>query len=418
MEGEIFLKKKWILLTAALLLALGGCQGKDETVVQNEEAFREYEVNLSDKLSDFQFAMNEEVYTLPESMEVWKERGWEIPSDRGEEHLEAESFIEGESLKRGEDTLTAAFVNQEGESRTLEDSMIGGVTLEYREGDTVYQLPGKLCLGRATLNQVTEQYGPPTDEYEEKEDVYVTYEFGLYKKAEFVFHIEDETLYRVSLQNYRASQGADEEVSKEEPQAVKEYERPEQFSENPRDYVVSYDNQLYRIPAPVSEFVKHGWKIQEEGSDTYVKPGRHGYVTLEKDGHTLYAVVRNYGEQTIAVKYAFLTSLSGDFDVTKVPVAVGNNITLGMSEENMKILLGGNAFESQEEEKGTSYYLYSDETKKNFVRIFIDKDLGLVREIQVSNSPESLSDGKEEEVSGEEPNSTVLPDENKVPAEE
>ena len=84
MEGEIFLKKKWILLTAALLLALGGCQGKDETVVQNEEAFREYEVNLSDKLSDFQFAMNEEVYTLPESMEVWKERGWEIPSDRGE----------------------------------------------------------------------------------------------------------------------------------------------------------------------------------------------------------------------------------------------------------------------------------------------------------------------------------------------
>lgn len=73
---------------------------------------------------------------------------------------------------------------------------------------------------------------------------------------------------------------------------------------------------------------------------------------------------------------------------------------------------------AKEEEKGTSYYLYSDETKKNFVRIFIDKDLGLVREIQVSNSPESLSDGKEEEVSGEEPNSTVLPDENKVPAEE
>lgn len=79
MEGEIFLKKKWILLTAALLLALGGCQGKDETVVQNEEAFREYEVNLSDKLSDFQFAMNEEVYTLPESMEVWKERDGKSP---------------------------------------------------------------------------------------------------------------------------------------------------------------------------------------------------------------------------------------------------------------------------------------------------------------------------------------------------
>ena len=65
--------------------------------------------------------------------------------------------------------------------------MIGGVTLEYREGGTVYQLPGKLCLGRATLNQVTEQYGPPTDEYEEKEDVYVTYELVFTRRQSLYF---------------------------------------------------------------------------------------------------------------------------------------------------------------------------------------------------------------------------------------
>lgn len=410
MEGEIFLEKKWILLTAALLLGLGGCQEKEE--------LREYEADLSDELSDFQFAMNEEVYTLPSRMEVWRERGWEVSSDRGEEYLEAESFIEEETLERGEERLRMAFVNQEGERQTVKNSMVGGVTLEYEEDGAVYQLPGSLYLGRATLNQVVEEYGTPTDEYEEKEDVYVTYEFGLYKKAEFVFHIDDETLYRVSLQNYRALQEEGEEVSKEEPQAVKAYKAPEQFSENPRDYVVSYDHQLYRIPAPVSEFVKNGWKIQEDGSDTSVKPGRHGYVTLEKDGHTLYTVVKNYGEQTIPVNYAFLTSLSGDFDVTKVAVAVGDGITLGKSEAEMKNLLDGHTFESQEEENGTSYYLYSDETKKNFVRIFIDKDLGLIREIQVSNSPETLLSGEEKENLGEEPDSTALPDANKVPLEE
>ena len=32
----------------------------------------------------------------------------------------------------------------------------------------------------------------------------------------------------------------------------------------------------------------------------------------------------------------------------------GTHITLGMSEEEMKIRLGGNAFEEEEEEQGTS----------------------------------------------------------------
>ena len=59
-----------------------------------------------------------------------------------------------------------------------------------------------------------------------------------------------------------------------------------------------------------------------------------------------------------------------------------------MTEENMKLLLDGIPLETQKEEQGTSYYIYTDNTKKNFIRIFTDKDLGLIREIELSNSPE------------------------------
>ena len=62
-----------------------------------------------------------------------------------------------------------------------------------------------------------------------------------------------------------------------------------------------------------------------------------------------------------------------------------------MTEENMKLLLDGIPLETQEEEQGTSYYIYTDNTKKNFIRIFTDKDLGLIREIELSNSPEQLT---------------------------
>ena len=61
-----------------------------------------------------------------------------------------------------------------------------------------------------------------------------------------------------------------------------------------------------------------------------------------------------------------------------------------MSEDDMKIRLGGSTYETEEEETGTAYSLYADETKKNYIRIFVDQDLKLVREIEVSNSPEQL----------------------------
>ena len=163
------------------------------------------------------------------------------------------------------------------------------------------------------------------------------------------------------------------------------------------EYVVQYDNCFYQIPAPVSAFVENGWKISEEGSDKYVKAGRHGYVTLEKNGQSLYAVVKNYDEETTDIQNTFVTNLSGDFDVTKVSIGVGEEIVLGISAEEMKARLGETSYEAKEEEKGTDYFLYSDESKKNFTRIFVDKELQLVREIEVSNSPEELYGAEENE---------------------
>ena len=42
--------------------------------------------------------------------------------------------------------------------------------------------------------------------------------------------------------------------------------------------------------------------------------------------------------------------------------------------------------------EGVSYYLYADEEKRDYVRIFVDKNLKLVREIELSNSPEGLEE--------------------------
>ena len=405
------MKKKWLLVTTVLLLALSGCQKAEEQVKQEseeviplpveeqeetDEEIEEYPVELSKHLYDFEFAINGEAEKLPSTVQEWLEQGWEYVGEE-ETVLDTESYIEGKSLKRDAIEIKADVVNLEGEEKKEKDCYIGGVTLEYHKDSPVFQLPGNITLGKSNLNQVLEVYGIPTDEYSEKDDMYVTYEFGTYKTAEFVFDTEQEILYKATLKNYREPVSDEEEISKEEPAEVSAYQKPENFTENPADYIVSYDGALYEIPAPVSEFLNNGWKVQKEGSDAYVKSGRHGYVTLEKGDAVFYGVVKNYSQNTVPVEYTFLTKVSGDFDIVKIPISIGKEITLGMAEEAMKIQLGGSTYETQEEEQGVSYYLYSDETKKNFIRIFIDRDLKLIREIEISNSPETLAGYQKEE---------------------
>ena len=360
-EGDVYLKKKWmLLLLAAALLGCGGCRGQEEEPVPfpkeeetdaKEEEIQEYPVEISGNLYDFQFAIDGEVKSLPSRIQEWIRQGWEYPEEKQKAMLETDSYIEGEVLKQGEKQLTVDLVNLEGKETQVMDCYVGGITLTYEKDGSVCQLPGGITLGKSSLIQVTEAYGTPTDEYSEKEELYVTYEFGTYKKAELVFDTEEEILQKAVLKNYREPVSEEEEISRETPEEVTAYETPQKLTENPADYIVSYGRELYEIPAPVSEFVKNGWKIQEEGSDSYVKAGRHGYVTI----------------------------------------TIGKGITLGMTEENMKLLLDGIPLETQKEEQGTSYYIYTDNTKKNFIRIFTDKDLGLIREIELSNSPEQLT---------------------------
>lgn len=419
--------KRGFIILLVLMLSAAGCRdaregtgNTDEEIVsmpeaeEKEEGPKEYKVEMSSKLSDFQFAIDGKVWSIPSKMEEWSEDGWQMDEKKEESALDIESYVEGETLRKDKTALNVDIVNLDSEKKRLKDCYVGGICLESVKDGAVYQLPGGITLGKSTLNEVLKAYGAPSDEYEEKEDIYLTYPFGIYKEAEFVFDIEKEIVSKVSLKNYRETDTEEQEISKEEPDEVKNYTDPEGFSQEPRDYIVSYDHAWYKVPAPVSRFLKNGWKIEKDGSDAYVKAGRHGYVTLEKGEHTLYAVVKNYAGQAVEIENTFVTNLSGDFDVTKVPIAVGEGVTLGVSEEDMKSALGGASYETEEEEKGTAYYLYSDETKKNFIKIFVDRDLRLVREIQVSNSPETLSPVQEGE-NQDTPDSAVMGDENSLP---
>ena len=95
-------------------------------------------------------------------------------------------------------------------------------------------------MGTSTLDEVTEAYGMPTDQYEEKDNIYLTYEYGIYKQADLVFDVQDEILYKAVLKNYREPEDSNEEVSKETPAEVLSYQAPGAFPEDIMEFVVRY----------------------------------------------------------------------------------------------------------------------------------------------------------------------------------
>ena len=394
--------KKWIFLFI-ISAALTGCSlSKDNTDKKNtsdtqEEEQQEEEVaasaqdavKLSEKLSDFQFAIQGQVYQLPMKMEELEALGWSYDGE-AEKMIDADSFLEKEKMKMEHGTFAADIVNMETEAKSVSEVWLGGIVLERSENeDPSIYLPGNIEMGVSSLEDVLNAYGEATDQYEEEENIYLTYEYGLYKKADFVFDSQEEILYKADLKNYRAPSD-DEEVSQEIPIEVQNYVRPEGLSEDILAFIVSFDEFYYHIPAPVSEFVNNGWTISEEGSDSSVTSGRHGYVTMEKDGQKLNAVVTNYSSTAVTIENTFVTMVHGDFDMTKVPIKVYRGITLGMLESTVIPLLDGIDYHMEEAEGRRNYYIYADEDQLDYLKISIDTDLELVREIEINNNPDVL----------------------------
>lgn len=421
------MKKRIILLVLMLMIALAGCTQKEQLLEEKEESKEEetdkeeekkeeeqqepeYNVDLSKELSSFQFALNGEIYQLPIKLEDMKRAGWVYDGD-DTKTIEPESFLESETLKKEGDVMTVDIVNLETEVQPIFRCYAGGLFLEYKKGDSIKaELPGDIFLGQSVLDDVLKAYGNPTDQYEEDDKAFLTYEFGIYKKAEFTFDTHEEILQKVDWENYREPE-TEEKISDEVPKAVADYQAPEALSEDIRDVTVEYAGALYRMPAPVSEFLKNGWSVKTEGSDVSVKAKKHGYITLEREGQSLYAVVMNYHEKAARIENCFVTSVHGDFENIKVPIRIYKGITLGMSKDALDILMDGTEFEQEEKDAFQRYVYYLDEEKRDSIEILVDVSLGLVREISVSYNPDSMLEGEVQEEAGENHEDAAKPDE-------
>lgn len=411
--------RRWIwALGLAALLALNGCQEKKEEIpiavnssshLEDEEPedhlaelpgeeIPEYKVELPGKLSSFTIAIWGENYSLPVSYKKFAEMGWVYDGDAAAA-VGAESYVEHEKFEQEGNVLYVDLMNWNPRESSITDCYVAGIHIDSSEaqGQGIYvNLPGDIVLQKSTEQEVTAVYGSAIDRYEEGDKILLTYEFGMNRSVKLGFDEESGILTGIDMQNLRNPEGEEElkNVSDAPNPEVEAYKIPETAGTLFQEFIVQYDGALYHLPAPVSSFMKNGWEVNKEESDEAVKNGRYGYVTLEKEGQKLYAVVQNYGAEATVIQNCFVTTLYGDWDTTKVPITIAGGVTLGMNETAFLTAAGEQKYEkSQDEESGNDIYtFYVREDQLDYTQVIVDGNLHLVRQIKVVHNQEQQDD--------------------------
>lgn len=409
-------RKKLVLagLAAAAVWILCGCQNRQQenpiTAVSQStedeepedtmdealpgEGIPVYDVELSDDLSSFEFAVWGEKYRIPVSYREFCEKGWTYEGDP-DQKIGPKSWLEGQRFETEQGTVETDIMNPDSEEKPVSECYIAGfyVDAEKEEESGVYvSLPGEIELQDSVSEDVIAAYGAPKDRYEQDGGFCLTYEFGMNQTAEFGFDSETDVLTSLGLRNLEDPEGDEElehAVSGRTPM-VEAYEAPEQPGTGLDEFIVSYDGVLYRMPVPVAVLEEHGWKVKEKESDEAVRGLEYGYATLEKDGRRLFGNVWNPSDEAVTVENCFVTALYGDLDTTKVPIMVAGGIRLGMPEEDFLAAVHEEYAKTEDEEKQTTVYtFYADEEQQDYTEITVDRMLGLVRGIKVVKQQEN-----------------------------
>lgn len=364
---------------------------KDTMEDDAEDELPVYDVSLPDDMSDFTVAIWGEVYAFPMTYEAFTAKGWEYQGDETDK-IGAESYLETEVFANDGNEIEVDLMNTDTQEQTIAACLVAGIHVDAAtdKGKEIFiNLPGGIIFQSSSAEEVTKAYGTPVDRYEEGNLVQLTYEYGHNKTVKFGFDKEKDILVELDLQNFHLQ--SDDELLADVKDAVTPevlaYKKPGAEEGNLTSAVVTYGGDLYSVPAPVSEFQKNGWTVNDKESDRAVREGKYGYVTLTRDGQKLYSMVKNFGSEPATIKSCFVTNVYGDMDTTKVPVSVAGGITLGMQEKDFLERSKGDKPEktNDEEKKMDVYSFYFDTGKINGIMVYIDRDLKIVRQIQVVN---------------------------------
>ncbi len=273
--------------------------------------------------------------------------GWEYAGDE-EAGIPAGGGMLSDWFNKGDDMTLGYITNFDAQSETVLNSYITGILLtdDYiKEEEREILLPG---------------------------EIFVTLTFNTTKGG----ILSEITMRNETRPNDFETSEQDEETATKE----KAYKAPEILSNHLFDYTVSFNGALYRLPAPVSEFVANGWELLADESDVVIESQKTGKVTLTKDDQTFWAYVMNDSDQTEEVSNCVVTNLAANVKGCDVEMGISGGVHVGMTQQRLEEAI--KRYDYKKEVSSYTYYEIADPDQEDCGYEVIVKD-GIVTGIEI-----------------------------------
>ena len=351
-----------------------------ETAAQEDSADSESTGELGDDIYSFSMEFDGQIMKFPMTYQDFVGMGWELSSREDPDMKISTNSYGFVSFNKGKNSVSAEVMNLGINEVGLEDSLIGGITVDGSYDidltSVSVKLPGGIELGKSTLDDIKAAYGEPSDTYEGDLYTKVTYEKDTYQEVELSVFKDDNTLKKVDMENLEEPEGYDKgAVSDEVPDIVTAYKAPDALGSDMLDTAVEYMGDLYSLPAPVSAFTANGWEIQNAEDTPYVEGNGLAFIDMMKNNQSIHFSVYNETENATALENCFVRELSfATYDLESIAMQLSGDITLGADKAELIKMADEKGYISEENDDYLRIYPNKDSKIRNYVEFWFNKD--------------------------------------------
>lgn len=351
-----------------------------ETAAQEDSADSESTGELGDDIYSFSMEFDGQIMKFPMTYQAFTDMGWELSSREDPDMKISTNSYGFVSFNKGKNSVSAEVMNLGINEVGLEDSLIGGITVDGSYDidltSVSVKLPGGIELGKSTLDDIKAAYGEPSDTYEGDLYTKVTYEKDTYQEVELSVFKDDNTLKKVDMENLEEPEGYDKgAVSDEVPDIVTAYKAPDALGSDMLDTAVEYMGDLYSLPAPVSAFTANGWEIQNAEDTPYVEGNGLAFIDMMKNNQSIHFSVYNETENATALENCFVRELSfATYDPESIEMKLSGDITLGADKAELIKMADEKGYISEENDDYLRIYPNKDSKIRNYVEFWFNKD--------------------------------------------
>ena len=309
---------------------------------------------------DCSFTLEGKEYTLPFDYSVLEADGWSTDVDVSQE-LGGMTYTFIFMNKDNKGSMTFYIYNGSGNNKAVKDCQVAGVKCSKDNlDDYSFALSNGLKPGddRETVEAAM---GTPTNSNDYDSSVQIDYgENRDTGQISFVWFTESGNA-EIEISNYQREETT---TSSEVPSYLSEYTAPTAIGDNFDSSTFSLEKTVYKLPCPVSEFVKDGWTLKE---DEDVMAGRLEISHLIKGEMDLQVTLNNFAEYQTPASNCVVTELTVNAYSDTNPVPEFNlpkGLSMNSTKEEIEKAIDESGLEfSKDESDDAITYNYNDYDK-------------------------------------------------------